>query len=442
MKLSYGTGVYRRSRGNLPEFRTLNMFVEQTTAQGVVMQSRKGLVEDVVIGTGPIRASLKRSGVFGGDRFTVSGNSFYRGTTLLGTITGDGVVSIAVSDVEVLVCAGGPLYSYNGTNFVQVVFPDNANVIKIVHMGGRFYALIEGAGAFYFSDILDGRAWDGADFATPESEADYTLDAVAIDGILAFFGVETVEFWAETGDANLPIAKIQQRVLGQGVLATGCAVVEDNTFFFVGKDKIVYRNGDVPEAISDDGIVEKSVASESHRLFVLEDERHKFLCLRLGSGTFAFDITTREWTEFGSLGRDNWRCGPDFGDDATGVIWRFNGYLDAGLPMERLLTAGSPLENIVQVDCLRLTCETGTTPDLSGDYANPLIEMRDSRDGGNEWSHWDAVQLGLQGDYRNRVEWRGLGMFNDPGVMFQFRVTDPVSFRLSAVQVNPLNGGR
>jgi hypothetical protein len=35
-----------------------------------------------------------------------------------------------------------------------------------------------------------------------------------------------------------------------------------------------------------------------------------------------------------------------------------------------------------------------------------------------------------------------LGMFDDPGMLFEFRMTAPVSFRLSSVEVNASGGGR
>lgn len=444
MDLYYGRGAYSRTRGNLPALTLVNMHLEQAPVErsGVVLQSRKGLVEDAEVGSGPIRGVLQKDGVFDGDRFTVSGNRFYRGSTLLGTISGTGPVSIAASDGEVLVTAGTTLYSYNGTNFQAVTFPDGANVTKVIYTAGYFIALRAGTGTWYFSGVEDGRTWDGLDFATAENEPDALLDALVLDGVIVFFGTESVEFWAPTGNADLPYSPIQQRVFEQGIIATGCAVQTDNSFFWVGNDKIVYRNGDVPLAIANDGIVEKAVASESWTLFLVIDERKKFVVLRLDGSTFAYDITTNEWCEWRSYGRSNFRATVGLGDDETGKIWRLSGYEDAGTVMERRFTAGAGANQPVSVDNLRLTCEVGTTPYLSGDYTAPTIEMRASNDAGNTWSDWEGVSVGEQGKYRERVEWRALGMFDDPGMLFEFRMTDPVSFRLSNVAVNEPGGGR
>ena len=91
---------------------------------------------------------------------------------------------------------------------------------------------------------------------------------------------------------------------------------------------------------------------------------------------------------------------------------------------------------------MRLTVEVGTTPFLTGEYTNPTLEMRPSDDAGNTWGEWEGEELGGQGDYDKRVEYRALGMFADPGMLFQFRVTDPVSVRFSNIEINAPKGGR
>jgi hypothetical protein len=440
--LDYGKGAYKRSRGNLPELPVINMFVETSTADGIVMQSHKALTEEAEVGSGPVRAKLEKDGVFGGDRFVISGNAVYRGSTLIGTVDGSGVAYIAASDSEVVFGRGQTAYSYNGTNFQAIAFPDGASVAIVAYTAGYFIFLRAETGKWYFSAVGNARSVDPLDFATAENEPDRLLDILILDGVLVLLGTESVEFWGATGDADLPYTPIQQRVFEQGVIATGCAVVVDNTFFWIGRDKITYRNGEVPQAVSDDGIVERSMASESHRLFLVEDERHKFLCQRHDINTMLYDVTTQQWCERQSYGRDNWRAGPGLGDDETGQIWKLEGYVDAGGVFERRFRAGSRLEAIAIVDNLRLTAEVGTTDQLTGTYAEPLIEMRDSRDAGNEWSDWEAVSLGAQGSYRERVEWRALGMFDPPGMLFEFRMTAPVTFRLSAIEANASGGGR
>lgn len=440
--LDYGKGAYQRSRGNLPELPVINMMVEQSSADGIIMQSCLALKEKVTVGSGPIYATLQRDGVFGGDRFTISGSGLYRGTTLLGTIDGDGVGYIVASDTEVVCGRGATAYSYNGTNLAAISFPDGADVTKVAYTASYFIFLRAGTGKWYFSAVGDARTVDPLDFATAESSPDALLDLIVLDGVIYFCGPESIEPWAPTGDADLPYTPIQQRVFEQGIIATGCIVSVDNTLIWIGKDAITYRLSDVPQAVSDDGIVERSRASASHRLFVIEDERHKIVYQRHDTNTMGFDVTTQQWHERQSYGRTNWRAGPGLGDDETGVIWELSGYVDAGGVFERRFRAGSRLTGSVKVNNLRLMSEVGTTGYLTGTYANPAIEMRSSNDAGNTWSQWDETTLGAQGEYRHRVEYRRLGLFDDPGMLFEFRVTAPVSFRLSMLEINATGGGR
>lgn len=440
--LDYGKGAYTRSRGNLPELPVINMFVEQSGSAGVIMQSHKALVEVTEVGPGPVRAVLQKDGVFGGDRFVISGTGFYRNSTLIGMVDGSGVAYIVASDTEVVCGRGSTSYSYNGTDYQPIAFPDAANVTMVAYTAGYWIFLRENSDSWWFSAIGDARTIDPFDFATAESEPDSLRDVTVMDGVIYFFGSESIEPWAAANDPDLPYTPIQQRIYEQGVIATGCVVRTDNTIFMIGRDAITYRLADVPQAVSDDGIVERSSASTSHRLFLIEDERHKFVCQRHDENTMLLDVTTNEWNERQSYGRDNWRAGPGLGDDETGKIWKLEGYVDAGTVFERRFRAGSRLEATAIVNNLRLSSEVGTTGYLSGDYANPQIEMRDSRDAGNTWSDWEAVGLGEQGQYREIPEWRALGMFDPPGMLFEFRVTDPVGFRLSAVEVNAAGGGR
>jgi hypothetical protein len=438
--LEYGKGAYERTRGNLPALTTVNMFVEQSNSQGIVMQSRLPLAEAATIGTGPIQASLVRDGVFDGERFTISGSVAYRGSTALGAVAGEGPASIAVRAGEVLFNAGGPIYSYNGIDFIEVTFPDDSNVTKILYSAGYFIAVEAGTGYLFFSAVNNGRSWDALDFFEVESEPDAVFDIVTLDGVLVAGGPNSVEFFAPTGNPDLPYSPIQQRVFEQGVYAAGCMVQDDNTFFFIGFDKILYRNGNVPEAIGGDWLTERIEASSTARLYLLKDGRHKFVCIRLDGETFAMDITTGELFELRSYGRDNFRCGPDYGDDETGKIWQFVDYgpdNDEGI-VERILTAGERLISPKTYDNVVIECEVGTTPFLTGNYTDPTIEFRMSVDGGNEWTDWETDSLGPQGDYLKVIKYNALGQAGFPGALFQARVTDPVSFRVSGFYDNQL----
>jgi hypothetical protein len=136
--LQYGLSSYERAEGDLPGLPVINMYVEQTASEGVVVQSRTGLADlSADMGAGPVRALFKRDGVVSGALLGVSGTALYEETTSKGTVTGSGPVSIAGNETGALIAAGGSLHSYDGTTFGTVSFPDSANVIKVVEEIGR-----------------------------------------------------------------------------------------------------------------------------------------------------------------------------------------------------------------------------------------------------------------------------------------------------------------
>lgn len=447
-EIQYGRSAYARNRGSMPELPLVNVFVEQAPADrgGVILQSRKGLVENITVGAGPVRATFQRDGIVSGSRVTISGDTAYSGTTNIGAIAGSGPASIDGDNDEVMMTAGGPLYRYSGGLFSPVDFPDGASVIKVVQLAGYFIAIRAGTQRWYFSPVGGGLVWDGLDYASAESEPDQLYDVLVVNDGLVFLGSETIEFWTRTGNADLPFAAIEQRVFKRGVIGTGCAVAVDNSFIWVGNDKIVYRGGNVPEAISQDGHAERLNASETFSVYLVEDERHKFVCIRLDSDTLVFDVTTGQWCEFESYGRGNFRgnCadGTLIGDDETGALWAFSDYIDAGGVLERRLRGGFPIDGgTTGLNVVRVRTEVGGTGFLTGDYVAPVIEMRISNDYGKTWTDWEAETLGAQGEYRTMPEWRALGMGDYPGVLFEWRVTDPVGFRFSGATLNERHGG-
>jgi hypothetical protein len=449
-EMFFGTSAYSRERGNLPELPVINMFVEPSPATdtGIVLQSRPGLAQMASVGEGPIRGMFQKDGALGGDRFAVSGNKLYRNISLLGSVEGVDVVSFAASPARLLVTLGTRLYRYDGTSLVADTMPDSQNVVATAYLAGYEIAVAKGTNTFYFRQYTSD-TFDGLDYANAENEPDEIRDVLAVNDVLVFLGSESVEFWPKTGDANIPFAPTEGRVYAKGVIGTGCATEFDNTFAWIGNNRIVYIGANVPQRISDFGIEERIKASTTFALFSYFFEGSEFLVLRLSQGTWLFSAATRQWSEFQSYGRSNWRArcalpGPVFGDDETGAIWSFGtGHVDAGGVLERRFRAAIPVSGgAFSANNVRLSVNVGETPNLTGDYANPVIEMRTSRDAARTFDAWRPISLGEQGKYRTLTEWRRCGMFDAPGMVAEFRVTDPVPLRASRVGVNEQSGGR
>ncbi len=465
--IDFGVSAYKRDRGNLPELPVVNMFVEvaRTEPKQVVLQSRPGLIDNEVdSGVGPVKGIFQKDGVLDGDLFTVSARvgavppALWRDGVNVGDVAGTGHTSFAGNEIGLAVNSGREIYFYDGTAVGIADFPDAAWVCKVVEIGGRFVAIRTDTGKLYHTNVLETAlvagilTFQALAFATAEDEPDPLVDAVVVSGHLILGGSETVEFWQITGDDELPFSPILGRVYTKGVKSTGCLVAFDNTAVFVSGDGLVYRCDNEPMRISDPGIEERIADSATASLFPFFFEGHEFLALRLATQTMVYDAQTKQWCEWATEGETNFigRCAitqdgsPIFGSALDGKTLAFGTvYTDMDGPLERRFRAGVALNGgTLTVDNLRLRTNPGNTTYQSGQYADPVVEMRKSLDGGRTWSTWRTAKLGSQGAYRQRVEWRALGTYDDPGALFEFRVTDPVPFRVSGVAINEDGGGR
>jgi hypothetical protein len=457
--IAYGTGAYRRTNGNFPELKLINMYVEksETSENKIALLSRPGLGELVVNGSGPINALLSKKGTLNGDVFSISGSALYRGTSAVasGTIAGTGPASMDGNATELLITRGSTMRSYADTGtpgIANVAFPDGSAVRAVCFIGSLFVAVrgdTQFPGRFYWSDLLDGRTWDALNYATAERESDALLDIAPLGDNVWLFGAQTIEAWSHTGAADLPFTRLENVAFDKGIMATGCVAKADNGLFFVGSNRSVYRVSDVPQRISDHAIEERILASATAKLFTFQHEGHEFVVLRLDTETLAYDCATQEWCEMQSSG-GQWivscACMVDdvayLGHSSTGQIMGWSEWDDLGQPLERRFTAAQQLDAPYSINSVKLWVNAGQTALLEGTGSEPIIEMSFSDDAGNTWSAWEADSLGATGDYRAVPEWRALGQFDFPGAIMDFRCSDPVPLRISAVKINDPGGKR
>lgn len=439
----YGLSAFVRGRGDLPALPVVNMFAEQapTEESGVVLQSRPGLSDrSADMGSSPVRALFKGDGVLDGALYGVAGASLYRESDLVGLVDGGGPFSMAGYEDKLFIAGGSSLWSYDSATLTTVAFPDIANVSKVLVGASRAICIRKDTEKFYWSDVLSSTI-DSLSFATAESQPDRLRDALFIDDVLLLFGAETVEWWPNSGDADLPFQPLEGRVFERGIRATGCATKFGATFAWVTDTNQVCIS-DPDNIISHPGLealIEASVAV-SLQTFYLEGT--EFLWLRIDAGDWVFSARSKMWSQFQFYGYDNWLpscfAGGVFGSSRGGETMAFgDDYLDMGGVLERRFRAGLPLNSgALTINNMIARVNVGRTSYLSGTYAEPTIEARFSRDAAATWGNWRGKSLGAQGKYRKKVQWTSCGMFGQPGFMAEIRVTDPVGLRVSNLLVN------
>lgn len=444
----YGISTFQRRRGDFPELPVKNMFAEDIpTEPGITLQSRPGLVgSGTSMGDAPVRELYQIDGVLNNGLFGVAGNNLYNGSSLVGSINGTGNVSFAGYEDYVFVNAERSIWAYDGTTLSSLAFPDSADVAKIVVGASRLIALRADTGKFYWTGPLN-TTIDSLSFATAENSPDFLKDMLYIGDRLILFGSETVEFWPATGDSDLPYAPLPGSVFPVGIKGTGMAANFNRTFAWVTNYNEVCV-GDPDNIVSDPELQTRIAAATNVHLWVFYVDDNEYLAVTLDNETWAFGARTGVWSTLESYGQDNWVCqcyengffGTTLGSEL--VQWSEEGHEDLGGPLVREFSAwvsltGEPL----WLSNVTLRTNPGTTPFLEGDYAEPIVEMRTSIDGGRTFRDWKPRSMGRQGKARAKTIWGSLGQYGYPGVLVQFRHSDPTPFRVSGVTYNEPFGG-
>ena len=448
MRLSFGTNASERARGDLPALPVINLFAEQapTEETGIALQSRPGLTDRVVdMGAGPVAALFKGDGVLDGALYGVSAGSLYREGVSLGAVNGSGPFFMAGFEDYLFAAGGGSIWGYDGATLAALTFPDSANVNKVVVGASRLVAIRADTEKFYWSDVLS-TTIDALSFATAEQQPDRLKDILFWSDALILFGSETVEFWPNTADPDLPFQVLEGRTFRKGIKGTGCATLFGPSFAWVSDtNQVCLENPD--QVVSGPGLEANIEASTSVRLWTFQLEGTEFLALTLDEETWVYSYRSRLWSQFESDMADNWipQCfdGGVFGSSIDGATMAWGSdWEDLGGTLERRFRAGAPFDaGGVILSSVSLRINPGGTGYLTGTYLNPTIEMRSSRDAGRTWGNWRTANLGEQGNYRKRVQWTACGMASRPGVLLEFRISDPVEFRCSDVLVNQGFGG-
>lgn len=444
----YGISTFERRRGDFPELPVVNMLAEDIpTEPGITLQSRPGLENaSVNMGSDPVKELFQIDGVLNNGLFGVAATNLYKDGTSVGAINGTDNVSFAGYEDVVFVNAGESIWAYDGTTLTELSFPDSADVSKIVVGASRLVALRKDTGKIYWTSPL-GTTVDALDFATAENSPDTLKDILFLSDRLILFGSETVEIWPATGDDELPYQPLPGATYPVGVKEVGNACLFNRSFAWITNYNEVCFNS--PENIlSDPELQTRIAASTTSHLWTFFVDENEFLVVTLDSETWVYGGRSQVWSRLESFGQSNWVCqcyeNGNFGTTLNGqlVQWSTDSYEDLGGPMNRSFSGWIPLTGEpLWLGNIVLRTNPGTTPFLSGDYADPVVELRTSLDGGRSWNEWQSRTLGQQGQYRAKTVWSSMGQFGYPGVLAQVRCSDPVPFRISGLSFNEPFGG-
>lgn len=438
--------------------RLINMYTHPTPEgpKRSIRLPRPGLLGVAQYGDGPIRASFKWNGL----RFVVSGtNAFIDGVLITGTVPGIDLVRYALSDEEVVVVANGKAYTLDATVGITLLTdPDlPTEICDVLFLAGRFVYMDANSSQFAFSDLGDATSVDGLSFATAaENSAEKLIGGAVIGDQIVFFLTTITEWWYATADPNNPYKYSRGRKYDVGTISRDTIANADNTLFFVGSDRIVYRAGAVPSSVSSGTInYFLSLVTEANfskcQAFAITYRGHVFYILYIfGQGSWAYDITTQKWAKWNSWQRSRFRPRVGdindtwMGDSETGrmvafsptTFWDFDDQ-----PIERVVSGFAPVKGGAYRNFnVYLHAVRGVGLPVIGYGSDPIVEMRYTDHEGQDYTAWLQKKLGTEGERGNssKAVWKQLKRIQGPGRLYEFRCTDPVYFSVSEALFNVL----
>jgi hypothetical protein len=433
MKFSLAPKSHQRA--GTPTLPLVNLFAEPGDTPG--LRPRPGLDLSQTLGAGPILAHIADHQ---GKSYTLSGTAVYENAALLGSVDPGGVVQWAKSEAELVITSGWSAYLISDGVLSRIGDEDLPQVSGVSFIGGRFYYPNRGLSQFHYSAVGQASDIDGLAFANAESNPDPIVRSETLGDDIAFFGTRSLEWHQQTGDADLPVARSAGRSTDKGCLAAYSVARTDQAIYFVGAEgeqgPQIYRTAGGPAVkVSDASIDAKlqACADLDHITAVIViHEGHSFYIVNIpGHGSWGLNIGTRLWGEWASYARNTFRlrCGDGgvFGDDETGRLYTFNAETrsDNSDPIIREASVWIPADKPGVIGPISLLGANGVGL-LTGQGSNPLVEMRLSRGGLGDFTDWQGAAMGAMGERSVTPQWRQNGMIAAPGMLVQFRWSDPV----------------
>jgi len=455
---------------NAADARMVNLFPEIVPEQGkepAFLNRAPGLRLLTTVGSGPIRGEW----TFNGVGYVVSGNELYElddsyTSTLLGTVSGEGPVSMADNGTQLFVACNPAGYIYNSTTeeFAQISDPDFPGAVTVAYLNGYFVFNEPDSQKIWVTQLLDGASVDPLDFASAEGSPDGLVSLIVDHNEAWLFGTNSVEVWYDSGALDFPLQRIQGAYNEIGCIAPYSVAKLDNGLFWLGADArgrgIVYRsNGYTGVRVSTHAIewqIQEYADISDAIGYSYQQDGHAFYVLIFPSAnaTWVYDVSTQAWHERaswvnGEFRRHRSNCQMSFngeivvGDYQNSNIYAFdledysdNGSIQKWLRSWRALPSGQNNLKRTSHHSLQLDCQTGVGLNL-GQGSDPEVMLRWSDDGGHTWSNEHWIPIGKIGASYQRAIWRRLGMtLKLRDRVYEVSGTDPVKIVILGAELH------
>lgn len=387
-------------------------------------------------------------GVFGDKvyRFDISNTQAY----VVGTVANNGTpVSMTNNRDNFIVVDGSGMYScpmdhVDGAGVLTAVaLPDAPGTTtqiqptQVISLKQRLLVDTGFSDQFMYSDINSTNI-DAGSFYTAETKSD-PLSAFKLSGESIWaFGFRTLEIWRTSDNQDDPYALVDGTSQEVGCEATYSTATIDNKILWlassdVGNNGVYMGSGTDIQRISTESIEERiatfaeknsaigSCYSEGSDLFYV-------LTFQEEGVTLVYDIENNLWHDRGKrellIGSNTYWPYAYFVNTSNGL---YAGTLDAGVLalmskdayteydstiLAREFTTPPYWSNLNWMQLRRVTLDgqVGTTPSLTGEEAEPIINLEISKDGGYTYGLKKPKSMGRQGQYDKQMRWNIKGI--------------------------------
>ena len=443
IKVPFGTQAYQSRSLPVNNQEMVNMYSEVQPQDGkdrLISIGFPGSTLYATSGTGPIHGMKVMDGVL----YVVSGTSLYRVqngiATSLGTIAGNVRVSMEHNGTELCITNGSNAYIYDTSNGLQTITDADFYQSKhVAYLERRFLFTRPGTNQFFSSNAFNGTSYNALYFDQVLTVTENTVTVVADHGELWVFTNKGAEVWVYNRDESaFPYSRLDGAYVEKGIAAEFSVGKLDNTFYWLGDDRVVYRADNYKPTRISTHAIESDIQSYSKidDAFALtyEIEGHAFyeITFPTANKTWRFDASTGFWHE-ARFGENRYHANATeffenkvlIGDRDSGNIYYldYDSYTDNGTTIHGIVS--SPQIHVDRrravMDRLNIDIESGVG---LTDGSDPKLMMKYSKDGGKTWSSEKWTSMGLIGEYANRVKFDNLGSFYQ--IMFKLEISDPV----------------
>lgn len=450
MLVRFGTESYRHRSARVSRQQMVNCYLEtppKANDKPPPVVSSFGIEEFATPGTA-IRGGTTIDGI----PYVVSGTGLYRigstgVATLLGTVTGAGPVDVMGEVENVLVTNSSAGWIYDGATVTQISDPDFPGADRAQYLDG--YAVVIKDGEVWINETShDFQVWNALDFATPEAAPDTLLDEIVSNRLIYLGGVESIEIWENTGNADFPLERAAGGTVQMGIACARAFAKQSNRVFFYAIDGTISElQGTQAVPISTPAVAQaiEGYTDKSCTTMAWTESSHPMVAWSFAQGTWVYDLSTQLWHERKSTDHTRWR--PFFALRAYGETFVADyssnklGKLSPNVFTEwgEVLRAYCVSPSVRGPHSkLQLTFQSGVGL-ITGQGSDPQIMLHWSDDGGSNFGPEVWMPLGAIGQYRTLAGWSRLAAVNEDASrdrVYAFAISDPV--RRTLVEANAL----